>query len=102
MCQGISLILIDIVSSHQANIHNEAMGLLGHGAESLLPSNVSLYAVAYRSIVRQQTEQIEVWPAILSLGQPLPVLPLALNAEICLELDLESTYTTACQRRRLE
>ena len=31
----------------------------------------------------------------------LPVLPLALNAEKCLPIDLEATNTIACQRRRL-
>ena len=46
-------------------------------------------------------EQIEVWPALLEIGRPLPVLPLALNAEQCLPVDLEATYTAACQRRRL-
>jgi hypothetical protein len=46
-------------------------------------------------------EQIEVWPVPLAVGQPLPVLPLALNAELCLPLDLEATYIAACQRRRL-
>ncbi len=42
-----------------------------------------------------------VWPASLAVGQNLPLLPLALNAEICLPLDLEASYSTACQRRRL-
>ena len=37
----------------------------------------------------------------LEVGRTLPVLPLALNAEIVLPIDLEATYTAACQRRRL-
>jgi Protein of unknown function (DUF4058) len=102
LCQGISLVVIDIVTSRQANVHNEMVALLGHGAEALLPSDVSLYAVAYRPLVGPSGEQIHVWPAPMSVGHTLPALPLALNAEVCLELDLESTYTTACQRRRLE
>jgi hypothetical protein len=31
----------------------------------------------------------------------VPMLPLALNAEVCLPVDLEATYTDACRRRRL-
>ena len=50
--------------------------LLGHGEESLLPAETSLYGVAYRPIVRDQHEQIEVWPSTLEIGRPLPVLPL--------------------------
>jgi hypothetical protein len=101
LCQGISLILIDIVTSRLANLHNETMTLLGHGDEFALPQDLSLYAVAYRPLVRGDAEQIEVWPTPLAVGQELPVLPLALNAELSLPLDLEATYTAACHRRRL-
>jgi len=99
--QGISLIVIDIVTSRQANLHDEVMQMLGRAAPFGLPAESPLYAVAYRPVVRDEAEQIEAWPATLALGQPLPVLPLALNAELSLPLDLEATYTAACQRRRL-
>jgi hypothetical protein len=36
-----------------------------------------------------------------AVGNELPALPLALNAEFCLPIDLEATYTAACHRRRL-
>jgi hypothetical protein len=101
LTQGVSLVVVDIVTNRQANLHNELMRLLGHGEAFALAADVSLYAVAYRPIVRDTAEQIEVWPAPLALGQALPVLPLALDAEQCLPLDLEATYQTACQRRRL-
>gem|GEM_PF-5535882 len=37
----------------------------------------------------------------LALGQPLPVLPLALRNAGVVPVDLETTYTEACQRSRL-
>jgi hypothetical protein len=101
LCQGISLIVVDIVTSRLGNLHNETMSLLGHGAAFALPAEAALYAVAYRPLVRGGAEQIDVWPAPLALGAALPTLPLALNAEICLPLDLEATYMAARQRRRL-
>lgn len=102
LARGISLLVIDIVTSRQANLHNEMVELLGHDARFALPAETSLYAIAYRPVVRDQAEQIDVWPATLGLGQALPTLPLALNAEVSLPLDLEATYVTACQRRRIE
>ena len=51
--------------------------------------------------MRDGAGQIEVWPEPLAVGQPLPTLPLSLNAELCVPIDLEATYTTACGRRRL-
>lgn len=101
LCQGISLIVIDIVTSRRANLHNQIMQLLGHEEAGAMPVEAVLYGVAYRPIVRDGQEQIEIWPSALQIGQPLPVLPLALNAEIALPIDLEATYTAACQRRRL-
>jgi hypothetical protein len=46
-------------------------------------------------------ERIEAWPCALAVGQPLPKLPLSLDAEHCSELDLETAYVEACQRRRV-
>jgi hypothetical protein len=99
--RGICLIVIDIVTSRRENLHNEIVRVLGHSPDIELPQETTLYGVAYRPIVRDQHEQIEIWPSPLQVGQPLPTLPLALNAEQCLPIDLEATYTIACQRRRL-
>jgi hypothetical protein len=101
LCRGISLIVIDIVTSRRAILHNEIMQVLGLSDAFALPAETVLYGVAYRPIVRGEQEQIEVWPSPLEVGRPLPVLPLALNAELVLPIDLEQTYMAACQRRRL-
>jgi len=77
------------------------MHLLGHEDAFALEADAGLYAVAYRPVVRQEQEVFDVWPTALALGQPLPTLPLALNAELAVPLDLEGTYTAACRRRRL-
>src|SRR5262249_38311080 len=81
LVQGVSLIVVDIVTSRQANLHNDLVRLLGHGEGALLPADASLYAVGYRPVVRGGAEQIDAWPTPLDVGQALPVLPLALNAE---------------------
>jgi hypothetical protein len=99
--EGIGLLVIDIVTSRQANLHNDMIRLLGHDSALALPADVMLYAVAYRPIVRDKQEQIDVWPANLEVGKALPVMPLALTAELSLPIDLEKTYVAACQRRRL-
>jgi hypothetical protein len=100
LARGISLIMVDIVTSRRANLHDEMMTLMQKDGAALVTKS-GLYAAAYRPIVRDQAEQIEVWTAALAIGEPLPVLPLALNAETCIPIDLEATYTAACQRRRL-
>ena len=95
------LVVIDIVTNRKANLHNEIMQVLGRAGEYEIPAETNLYAVAYRPIVRANEEQIDTWPWTLDLGRPLPKVPLALDAELVLPVDLDVTYTAACQRRRL-
>jgi Protein of unknown function (DUF4058) len=101
LTRGIGLIVVDIVTNRLANLHNEVMGLLGHGEPFLLVPSATTYAVAYRPSRQPSGDQIELWPKLLTLGQPLPVLPLALRNAGVVPIDLEETYTEARQRSRL-
>jgi hypothetical protein len=101
LAQGIAVIVIDVVTSRSGNLHADVLRLLGRASDTGLPDGTDLYAVAYRPVVRDGAEVVEVWPSVLTVGSELPTLPLALNAELCLPIDLEATYTAACNRRRL-
>ena len=92
---------MDVVTSRTANLHDEIVGLLADGASFAFPGKPSLYATAYRPIQRDKAEQTEVWLTSLAVGGSLPVLPLALTAELCLPIDLEATYAEACRKLRL-
>ena len=99
--QGISLIVIDIVTDRLANLHNEIMHLVRAAPAVLLPPELGLYAAAYRPIRRDGREEIDLWPCRLALAESLPKLPLVVNPEVILPVDLEATYMDACRRRRL-
>lgn len=99
--QGISLIVIDIVTDRLANLHNETMRVMEADEKFFLPAEFGLYAVAYRPIIREEKEEIDLWPTPLALGGPLPILPLAINAELVLPVDFETTYADVCKKRRL-
>jgi hypothetical protein len=101
LCQGISLIVVDVVTSRAANLHDEIVRLLSNDGAFLFPAGPPLYATAYRPILRDEAEQTEVWLSPLAVGQSLPVLPLAITAELCLPIDLEATYIDACRKLRL-
>ena len=77
------------------------MQALGRPDDTVLSADSSLYAVAYRPVVRGGSELVDLWVEALAVGRGLPTLPLALNAEIVVPIDLEASYTTACHRRRL-
>jgi hypothetical protein len=99
--QGVSLIIVDIVTERAANLHNETMRLMEADTQYDFPDGTTLYAVAYRPARRDKREQIDLWPTRFDIGDRLPTLPLVLNWETCVEVDLESAYIDACRRRRL-
>jgi hypothetical protein len=101
LTRGIGLIVVDIVTNRLANLHNEVIDLFGFGEPYLLAPAATTYAVAYRPSRQLSGGQIEVWPRLLTLGQPLPVLPLALRNAGVVPVDLEVTYTEARDRSRL-
>ncbi|MBY0522121.1 MAG: DUF4058 domain-containing protein [Gemmataceae bacterium] len=98
--QGIGLIVADIVTSRRANLHNELVRLLELDDEFLLEPD-PLYATAYRPVRRPDVEKIQVWTATLAVGQPLHILPLALDKGLCVPIDLDATYAEACRKLRL-
>lgn len=99
--QGIGLIVVDVVTSRHAVLHAEIMSLLGMPDPPHLPADTLLYAVAYQPLRRREREEVDLWPTRLALGTNLPILPLALDAERIMPVDLEATYMDARCRRRL-
>jgi hypothetical protein len=99
--RGIGLVIVDIVTSRQFNLHNEMIGVMGWGDAFAMPAGTTLYAVAYRPARRQEKNEIDVWPVALAVGGNLPLLPLALKGTRAVPLDLEAAYSDARQRSRL-
>jgi hypothetical protein len=99
--QGIGLVIVDVVTERSANLHDELIQRLEKPDTFAFPQYTPLYAVAYRPSRRDSGGQIEIWLFPLTLGQPLPTVPLALRGVATLPLDLEATYTATCEDSRL-
>ncbi|HMB02466.1 MAG TPA: DUF4058 family protein, partial [Isosphaeraceae bacterium] len=70
---GIGLVIVDIVTERQANLHDELVQLLQQAETFLFPSPASLSAVAYRPVRRNPADdRIDLWPMPLAIGQHLP------------------------------
>jgi hypothetical protein len=98
--QGISVIMIDIVTHRRGNLHNETLRVM-EAAEDLHLLDASLYAVAYQPLRRDNVDEVSIWHSRLALGQPLPVLPLGLRADLVIPVDFEAAYVEVCHRKRL-
>ncbi len=94
--EGVSVVIVDIVTSRRHNFHAALIELF-NGSEAAMRAVASdLYAVAYRVRLIGKRTQLEAWPETLALGAPLPTMPLWLTESLCVPLELEAAYQTAC------
>ncbi len=99
--QGISVIVVDVVTERRDSLHGELMRRMQLGDEASGIVSSELYAVAYRTRGIGTRMRLEAWPAALALGATLPVLPLWLSHELAVPLDLEASYVAACKSLRI-
>ena len=99
--QAVSVVIIDVVTERTANLHADLLEAL-EASQASWESATQLYAIAYRPVPVQSQQRIEAWPEALSLGAPLPLLPLWLSLELALPLRLEETYATTCDGLRIQ
>jgi hypothetical protein len=100
--QGISLVIVDIVTVRLFNFHNELMRQL-ESKEGQLPETeeAPLYCSAYRYTLNREDLRVECWAHPLSVGDVLPELPLFIRSEIAVPVRLEQTYMETCQKFRV-
>jgi hypothetical protein len=98
---GSNLVVIDMVTSRRANFHAEILRLLELNGPAAWQSPTDLYVVAYRAAAVEQGRQLQAWPTALAVGEALPRVPLWLGVDICVPLDLETTYQTTCTDLRI-
>jgi hypothetical protein len=97
--QAIGLLVVDVVTGRWANLHEELVTHLGAPAPP--PPAAELYAAAYRPVERAGQPTLDIWHAALSVGGPLPTMPLWLRGHLCLPVDLDEAYERTCRELRL-
>lgn len=98
--QGVSIVMVDVVTTRSTNLHDELAALVGAPALAFEKAE-PLYASAWRPLTRSGVPEIEVWTAPCHLGASLPTLPLRLEGDLMVPIDLSETYEEACRRRRI-
>jgi hypothetical protein len=93
--KGVAVSIVDLVTVRYFNLYAEVLAFLGHNDPTLGDPPPFIYATSCRYVKKKKT-LLEAWRHILTVGQPLPTLPLWLNAELVVPLDLEQSYEQAC------
>lgn len=99
--RGVGVVVIDVVTTRLANLHNELMARIGGPTPPLLEGG-SPYVAGYRPVAAETGAVIEVWPYRAAVGAAIPDVPLGLRDGPVLLLDLEGTYTAALEATGLD
>ncbi|MCE7988833.1 MAG: DUF4058 family protein [Caldilinea sp. CFX5] len=97
--QGVGLVIVDVVTSRRANLHQELLNRLGQAPST--EKQPPLYTTAYRPFQQDEAISLAIWQEALTLDEPLPTMPLWLRREFCAPLNLEATYVETCQSLRI-
>jgi Protein of unknown function (DUF4058) len=93
--KGVAVSIVDLVTVRHFNLYTDLLAFVGHNDTTLSDPLAHIYATSCRWVKKQKT-MLEPWSHILTVGQPLPTLPLWLSAELVVPLDLEQSYEQAC------
>jgi hypothetical protein len=99
--QLVSITILDLVTTYNSNLYRDLLELLGNHTPDINADPSSLYAVACRVTRRDDSQRLEFWPHTLTLGQPLPTLPLWLADSLAVPLELEDCYEETCRVLRI-
>jgi hypothetical protein len=95
---GCGVVVVDVVTTRRTDLHADLLAELG--VEATEPPSAALSAVSYRAVGREDG-LLQVWPAVLEVGRPLPMLPLWLGGEFSVPLHLEVSHAAACDDLRI-
>jgi hypothetical protein len=99
--QGVSVVLVDVVTSRNVNLYADLLNLIGERDPSFGDQPPATYAVACRWRFRGAGRWLEAWNHGLKPGLPLPCLPLWLTEDLAIPLDLEASYEQTCRDLRI-
>lgn len=93
--------IVDLVTIRNFNLYGEMLGRIGQTDPTLMPEPPALYAVSCRPRRTGETWLLEGWASSLTLGQPLPTLPLWIMEDHAVPLELEESHEETCRVLRI-
>jgi hypothetical protein len=100
--QDVCVAIVDIVTTRQANLYAELLARVDRSDPSLGDPPPSLYAVTLRTRKpKKKRPLLDAWFFPLTLGQPLPTIPLWLSPDLHVQVPLEPSYQETCRLLRI-
>jgi hypothetical protein len=98
--RGVSVVALN--TDNPADVHGDLTALLKLPTSIAWRSPTDLSVVAYRPHGVEEFAKLDVWTYPLAVGESLPTVPLWLEPDLAIPLDLEATYEAACKSLRIE
>jgi hypothetical protein len=93
---------VDVVTVRQFNLYADLLALIGKAYPALGAEPPHLYAVTVRGRKRPHNRPLlDTWFYPLALGHPLPPLPIWLDVDLHVSLDLEASDEDTCRVLRI-
>jgi hypothetical protein len=95
--------MVDVVTIRDFNFYADLLEFVGGNDPALAePGPPSLYAATLRGRRRPRRRSLlETWFYGMHIGRPLPTLPIWLNVDLSIALELESSYEETCRFLRI-
>jgi hypothetical protein len=96
--EGVCVAIVDIVSDRLANLYAELLARIDQADPRLGADPSPLYAVTLRRRKpKKKRPLLDVWYFPLTVGHPLPTIPLWLSPTLRIDLPLEPSYQEVCR-----
>ena len=97
----VSVVMVDLVTVRDFNLYDEMLEWIGQKPQALNGNHQSIYAISCCWRPHGLKRRLESWNYPLTVGSPLPMLPLWLSDELAIPLDLEASYEQTCRDLRI-
>jgi Protein of unknown function (DUF4058) len=99
--QDVCVSIVDLVTNRKFNLYQEVLAEFGQADPVFSPDASPIYAATCRPQLVNSRLQLQLWSHRLSVGEPLPTLPLWLMDDVAVPLDLEASYEATCRTLRI-
>jgi hypothetical protein len=99
--QRVCVSLVDLVTTRQFNLYGDLLALFGQSDPAFGPTPPPLYAATCRTRKVDERPRLEIWAYPLAVGRALPTLPIWLQDDLSIALDLEASYEETCRALRI-
>ncbi len=100
--RNVCVSMVDVVTIRDFNLYADVLEFIGGNDPALEGKPPCLYAATMRGRKRpRQRSLLESWFYPMQVGQPLPTLPIWLDVDLSIDLELESTYEETCRFLRI-